>query len=474
MFGKTHTEELNEHINNNAPKTTDEIKELYDGFDTSKMVEGVRYYNGDSEITKRTIFKYENDVKTVDSEATNKKIASGFHKILVDQKTAYLVGEPMVFGSRSDNHNYLELLTEIIGERWEDTIPELIKGASNKGLEWLHPFVNEDGDFDYMVIPAEQLIPIYDYSRRKLLIAAIRFYQLEENVIKLEFWTDETVTFYEMIDGEVHLDAKAEVNPAPHFTDAEGLQSKSWGKVPFIEFANNEERLSDLHFYKSEIDSYDELVSDAQNTLNDMQSVILALIGYEGESLSEFVTNLRRYKAINLEAGEGHDVKPITVDVPVEAYKTQSDILKENIFMFGQGVNPSPDIIGNAPSGVALDNLYSLLDMKASILERKFSLALREFMWFISEYCNQANRGEFDYRDITFTFNKLILTNEKEIIEMAQQSMGTISRTTILENHPWVKNVEQELKRLEQDEKLYGRELEPLNEDDDPKEVDES
>lgn len=459
MYGKTHTEELNEHINNNAPKATDEIKELYDNFDTSKMVEGVRYYNGESKITERTIFKYVDDVKIADNDATNKKVVSGFHKILVDQKTAYLVGEPMVFGSRTDNHKQLELLTEMIGERWEDTIPELIKGASNKGLEWLHPFVNEDGAFDYMVIPAEQLIPIYDYSRRKLLIAAIRFYQLEEEVIKLEWWTNETVTYYEIINGQVYLDANAEVNPAPHFTDAEGLQGKSWGKVPFIEFANNEERLSDLHFYKSEIDSYDELVSDAQNTLNDMQSVILALIGYEGEGLSEFVTNLRRYKAIKLEAGEGHDVKPITVEVPVEAYKTQSDILKENIFMFGQGVNPSPDIIGNAPSGVALDNLYSLLDMKASILERKFSLALREFMWFIGEYCNQANRGEFDYRDVTFTFNKLILTNEKEIIDMAQQSMGIISQTTILENHPWVKNVEQELKRLKVEKTEFQSEL---------------
>lgn len=459
MYSKTHTEELNEHINNNAPKTTDEIKELYDNFDTSKMVEGVRYYNGESKITERTIFKYVDDVKIADNDATNKKVVSGFHKILVDQKTAYLVGEPMVFGSRTDNHKQLELLTEMIGERWEDTIPELIKGASNKGLEWLHPFVNEDGAFDYMVIPAEQLIPIYDYSRRKLLIAAIRFYQLEEDVIKLEWWTDETVTYYEMINGQVYLDANAEVNPAPHFTDAEGLQGKSWGKVPFIEFANNEERLSDLHFYKSEIDSYDELVSDAQNTLNDMQSVVLALIGYEGEGLSEFVTNLRRYKAIKLEAGEGHDVKPITVEVPVEAYKTQSDILKENIFMFGQGVNPSPDIIGNAPSGVALDNLYSLLDMKASILERKFSLALREFMWFIGEYCSQADRGEFDYLDVTFTFNKLILTNEKEIIDMAQQSMGIISQTTILENHPWVKNVEQELERLKVEKTEFQGEL---------------
>lgn len=344
---------------------------------------------------------------------------------------------------------YRRVLQKLIGERWEDTIPELIKGASNKGLEWLHPFVNEEGEFDYMIIPAEQLIPIYDYSKRKKLVAAIRFYQLDDNVTKLELWTSDDVTYYEMINGQIYLDATVEVNPAPHFTDVEGAEWKSWGRVPFIKFANNEEELSDLHFYKSIIDAYDLLVSDAQNTLSDMQSLIWALIGYDGEDLGEFVTNLKRYKAVKLD--EDGNIKTIRAEVPVDSYKTQIDILKENIYAFGQGVNPSPDIIGNAPSGVALTNLYSLLDMKASILERKFTLALREFMWFVGEYVRHAKLGNLDYRDITFTFNKMLLTNESEIIDMAQKSQGIISQTTILENHPWVKDVAQEMARIEEE-----------------------
>lgn len=449
MFEKTHTDELIRYIEQNAPTPSEIIKELCDSFDPSHMHEGVRYYKGESDILNRKIYTYEDGEKVIDTEATNEKVVSGFHKILVDQKTAYLVGEPMVFGSRSDNQEHLDLLQELIGERWEDTIPELIKGASNKGLEWLHPFVNEEGEFDYMIIPAEQLIPIYDYSKRKKLVAAIRFYQLDDNVTKLELWTSDDVTYYEMINGQIYLDATVEVNPAPHFTDVEGAEWKSWGRVPFIKFANNEEELSDLHFYKSIIDAYDLLVSDAQNTLSDMQSLVWALVGYEGEKLDEFMANLKRYKAIKLDT-DG-DVKTIRAEVPVDSYKTQIDILKENIYAFGQGVNPSPDIIGDAPSGVALTNLYSLLDMKASILERKFTLALREFMWFIGEYVRQANLGEFDYRDITFTFNKMLLTNESEIIDMAQKSQGIISKTTILENHPWVKDVAQEMTRIEEE-----------------------
>jgi len=457
MLSKTHTEELIEFILANTPAPTEIIKEIYTSFDSSKMLEGVKYYEVDNDINKRKIYTYRDEKKVVDEDAINSKIPSGFHKILVDQKVAYLVGEPMVFGSKSDNKQQLQLLEELIGEQWEDTITEIIKGASNKGIEWLHVFVNEDKEFDYMIVNAENFIPIYDYSKRKRLIAGIRFYSLRDNVIKFEVYDDETITYYEMIDGEMHLDANVEVNPKPHFTDAEGITGMGWGKVPFIPFLNNNEELSDLHFVKENIDNYDLLVSDAQNTLLDMQALIFALRGYQGESLSEFMANLKRYKVVNLDEDGGIDT--IRAEVPVEAYKTQSDTLKENVFMFGQGVNPSPDIIGDAPSGVALENLYSLLDMKASMFERKATLALREFMWFIQTFCELAKKGQFDYRDVTFTFNKLLLTNETEIIQMARDSEGIISKATIRENHPWVKDAAQEEERVKREKDEFQSEL---------------
>lgn len=170
MLDRTHTDELIAHVKANTPAPTEIIKELYDAFDSSKMLEGVKYYGVNNKINERKIYTYQDEKKVEDPDAINSKIPSGFHKILVDQKVAYLVGEPMVFGSKSDNKQQLQLLEEIIGEQWEDTITEIVKGASNKGIEWLHAFVNEDGDFDYMVVPAENFIPIYDYSKRKSLL----------------------------------------------------------------------------------------------------------------------------------------------------------------------------------------------------------------------------------------------------------------------------------------------------------------
>ncbi|MEG0380398.1 MAG: phage portal protein, partial [Kurthia sp.] len=70
--------------------------------------------------------------------------------------------------------------------------------------------------------------------------------------------------------------------------------------------------------------------------------------------------------------------------------------------------------------------------------------------YFIRMFCELSGRGQFDDRDITFTFNKMLLTNEAEIIQMARDSVGIISETTILENHPWVSDIGQEQERLAQ------------------------
>lgn len=446
-FTGTLTDELIQQIESNAPKQIENVKKLYDAFTPSDYTQGVKYYQNETDILKKQIFAYSDGVKVEDNEATNEKIPSGMHKVLVDQKVAYLSGEPMSFGSASDNNAQLELIEQLTGERWEDTLPELIKNASNKGLEWLHPFVNENGDFDYMIIGAEQLIPIYDPKQRYKLTAAIRFYQIADEHIKLELWTDVDVTYYEMIKGDIYLDVTYEVNPAPHFANAE--EGKSWGMAPFIKFANNTEELSDLHFNKRAVDAYETLVSKTQDTMIDMQEVIMVLKGYEGESLAELNENIKRYHAVKVDADEGGGIDTISAEIPTAAYQLQSEMLRKNIITSGQGVDPSPDVIGSAPSGVALEHLYGLLDMKASMLERKFTLALRVFMQFIEVYCTEANIGEFDARDVTFTFNKMLLTNEAEIITMARDSVDLISKTTILENHPWVRNVQQEQERLD-------------------------
>jgi SPP1 family phage portal protein len=442
----TYTEYINQLIEKGAPVEKDVVKEYIDKHYTAHMDEGEDYYFKRNNITKRQIYKYTNDgKKEVDPDATNNKLASGWHKLLVDQKVGYLVGDPITIGYKDETNT--DPLFDLLGGDFDDILPELVKNASNKGKEWLHPYIDERGNFDYIIIPAQEFIPIYDDSKHKDLVAGIRFYPMDDGkTIKVEFWTDKTVTYYEIINGSIYLDANEEVNPAPHFYY--GDTGYPWDKVPFVEFKNNEEGVSDLTFYKDFIDIYDWIMSDSANTLEDVQQFLYEIKGYEGTDIDQAVTNLKRFKGVAVSSDGGVSIKQ--GEVPMESIDSYLDRVVEDIYAQGQGVNTNTDKFGNSPSGIALKFLFSLLDMKASVLERKFTKALKQFMWFVTEYASIANIGQFDNSKATFTFNKSMLMNDKEQVDIAVNSPELSTRTK-LENHPWVNDVEAEMKRKEED-----------------------
>ncbi|MGM8212625.1 phage portal protein [Virgibacillus sp. W0430] len=429
---------------------TEIIKEYIEKHNPSIYQEGVDYYFKKNDIMNRKIYKYTNDgQKVIDHEATNNKMASGWHKLLVDQKTAYLVGEPITFNSKNDDDSVVESINEMLGDQFNDIMPELTKCASNKGREWLHPFIDENGEFDYMIVHAQEGIPIYDNTKRKDLIGFIRVYSLDDGTEKVELWDDQFVTYYEYHNGQLVRDVNYEENPASHFKYAD--QGYGWGYTPFIEFMNNEERVSDLLFIKDYIDVYDLLVADGANTLEDIQQLLYVLKGYDGTDMEEAITNLKRFKGVAVD-GENGGLDIVQGEMPINSLDSFLDRVGTNIYNFGLGLDLDTDKFGNSPSGVALKFLYSNLDMKASITERKFTRAIQIFLWFVCEYLSISQNKDIDHKDITITFNKSMITNEYEKVQMAQQSMGIVSQETILENHPFVRDVEVEKQRLEKEE----------------------
>lgn len=429
------------------------IKDLIDEHDTTKMLEGQRYYYNENDILDRKQYYYKDGVKIEDDTKANNKPPHSWHKLLVDQKVAYLVGQPPVLQTEEGEKEYEDRLNLILGEEWHDKLTELGKNSSNKGTEWLHVYINEEGLFKFIIIPAEEVIPIYDTSLQENLEAVLRYYLVEVNGkerIRVEWWTRETVTFYiQDNDGNFVLDDTENPNPDHHFYYND--IGYGWTKVPFIEFPNNEERLSDLKFYKELIDLYDKNVADLANNLEEVQEIITVLKGYEGTNLSEFYENLRYYKAIKV-SGEG-GVDKLELNIPIEAKKEMLDRLEENIFLFGQGVNMKTDRFGNSPSGVALKFLYSSLDLKASIMERKFRKSIKRLLWFATEYINIIDKKDYDSTTVQVTFRKTMITNDKEDVEIARDSKGIISDETIIANHPWVEDVAVEQQRLKEQEK---------------------
>lgn len=450
----TLTEKIIQFITDQKPGTAEWIKFHIENHDTRAMREGVRYYENENDILKRQQYAIIDGIKTIDENKPNNRIPHGFHKLLVDQKVSYMVGRPINFSC--DDDRLLEYLNETLGEKWDDIASELVKEASNKGIEWLHPFIDEDGSFDYIIVPAEQVIPIYKDEKRREVQYIIRYYPFEldgDEVIRVEVWDEETVAYYMQIKGEIVRDPTEEINPQSHFYWGTDKTAKGygWGKVPFIWFKNNEKEKSDLVYYKQLIDAFDTRVSDNQNNFEETQELVFALKGYDGTSLSEFMQNLKYYKAVKLEPDGGIDT--IQGEIPMQSIDSHLNRLKESIFTFGQGVDPTIDNFGNNSSGIALKFLYSLLDLKAAQTERKFRKSIQVFLWFLCEYLSISGQGEYDYKSITYTFRYNMMVNDLENAQIASDSKGIISDKTIISKHPWVDDLEQELEQLEEEER---------------------
>lgn len=453
------------------------IREDQESAEKLMMKSGEEYYGSTHNILQHDFRKYFIDgVSYINQNKSNNLIVNAFHKYLVDQKVGYIAGHPVVF--KGEDEAFAKLINDNFSFWFNKLIQKWLRGSSNKGKEYVYVFINQRGEFDYTVVSGRQIIPVYDTQFDEVLTGVIRYYpvtyQPEMNTPKItlnkvEFYDSEKVYYFVETRGGTYIpDPDVKPNPRYHiyktntaFPD-ESL-GKGWGRVPFIELRNNDEGISDLKFTKGLIDNYDFNLSSMSNNLADIAKAIWVLKGYEGTKLSEFMINLNMYNAIKVSKDGG--VEPQTNEIPDEAHGNQLDRIEDNIYVFGFGVNPKIDKAGLSPSGIALEYMYAGLDIKSNIAIAEGIVAIHEFISFLADYYKIVHRKDFNPDKIEPVFKKHLIINESEKITSVRNSFGITSRKTALANHPWVSDVNEELKRIEEEEEPVDFEEEEEEED---------
>lgn len=441
--------------------TQEELIKIYiDEFNVSKqrqlMIKGENYYKVENDILNREMIRYENEVAVKDETKANHKLAHGIMHEHVEDKINYLLSKP--FTMACVDETYLKKVQEILGKRFQHKISQLGTETSNKGIAWLHAYIDSKGRFKTLKTPAEQCIPLWVDNDHEELQALIRYYDVEvyegkakKYITKIEYWTPDTVEYYvKNADGEIIIDAEMYLSDDydGHFkvNDTAG----SWDRVPFIPFKNNDFELPDLQFIKTLIDDYDLTRSDVSNLLDEIKDIIYALRGYGGESLTEFMRDLSYYKAVKLDDDGGID--KIEHTISIDAAEKHYQQLKKDINSFGGGVDKDNDKLGNSPSGIALKFIYSGLDLKCNRMEDNFKWAFEQLIYFVNMYLKITKQTVSD-KEIEIVFNRDIAINESQAITDCQQSMGVISHKTIIENHPWVNSADEELTQIKEENK---------------------
>lgn len=450
----------------------EQAKKLIDQYQSSRKYrkykrlgkKAYRYYKCDNDIKHRARKKTAaEDVFRV----SNHRIASNFFKVIVDQKASYLFGNPPIIDVGNDNAN--EEINRILGEQWGKNLKRGCVLASIWSDAWIQYWIDDENEFQYAIIdsPLQIMANWGGYSNEELVMLI----KETENWLDpdtgeywnlYEIWTTERCYFYRYpIDGCIDdLEEEYYHNygvDTTGFTDENSFEH-DYGEVPFIHLKNNSELINDLVGIKEYIDSYDDTMSSLADDITDSQNVIFVIKGYGDQDPNEFWEHVQKDRIISLVDVRDldddddapvfeSDAKLLAIEPPIAASQLNLELTRKAIFEQGGGVDPTPEVLGNT-SGEALKHMYNLLELKSKAMEDEFRIAIARLVKAICQHIGyQIPEGQL----VKQTWKRTRINNDTELIANAQNSVDILSLETVLENHPWVKDVEEEKRRLEEE-----------------------
>lgn len=406
-----------------------------------------RYYRNEPDIF---FAKKESDGDDKPLRNADNRIPRNFHGLIVNQKAAYMFTAPPLFdvGNRKSN----DIITDMLGDEYRKNCMELCINAANASVGWIH-FWDGDNGFEWAVVDSRQIIPVFDKSLKRRLMGVFRVYgsideETGDNYTVYEYWTESECQAFrrrtsDTVDkGLMYYDMFTD----PQSGEMLSLYRHGFEEVPFIPFYNNNIHTDDLKNIKPLIDVYDKVFSGFINDLEDVQELIFVISGYGGTELNGFLQDLKKYKAIRLDDDSEHPgVSTLNIEIPIEARNSVLEATRKAIFEQGQGFDPQPENFGNQ-SGEALKFMYSLLEMKAGLTETEFQLG---FARLIRAICKHQN---IKCNKIIQTWTRTCIKNDTEQAQICRDSVGIVSKKTILKNHPFVEDADDEIKQLEKEE----------------------
>lgn len=408
---------------------TDELKKLIDkdriSQSKSKARQGLQYYKGEHEILNYRLFYYDsNRVLKEDKYRSNIKIPHLYHTELVDQKVQYLLSNPVEV--ITEDEILQERLQEYINEDFQELLQNAIEGASNKGIEYVYAYVDQDNKINFQVTDSLSVIPLYDELDHYKLKAIVRYYDTkiqdqnkEVTITKAEVWTNKDVTYYiqDKDSKEFKLDGGINPNPRPHMTfenEKAYYDGGSFGYIPFFCLENNKYRKTDLEPIKALIDDYDLMACSLSNNLQDFQEAIYVVKGYPGDNLDELTMNLKTKKTIGLDGDPSSGIDVKTIDIPHEARRIKLDLDKESIYKFGMGFDSSQIGDGNV-TNVVIKSRYALLDLKCNKIEIRLRKLIRQLLKCIIDDINRRYKTAYNYMDIDINIIRETMVNENDV-----------------------------------------------------------
>ena len=213
--------------------------------------------------------------------------------------------------------------------------------------------------------------------------------------------------------------------------------------IPLLPFYNNCQGVGDFEMVTGLVDAYNVLLSGA---LDDMQSVanaFLALYGMQGTTQKD-IDNANRTRILSL--SEGGRAEFVVKNLNHEALGQLETNLRRSILQLSMTPDLCDEHFAGNSSGVALQyKLWGIEQVRAA-KERTFTDGLRGLLAVLTAGERLMGRN-IDLMGGTAAFYKNLPQDNSALAETLLSLSPVLSAQTILENLPWVTDVQEELRR---------------------------
>ena len=406
-------------------------------------------------ILSRKPIEYEDfetgTIKRIDNKVNN-RLNNAFDAEIVDTKIGYFLGHPISCNVDENASLRQETLDEFnLRNNVEDADAEWGKMAAICGYGARLAYIDTEGKERVINLPPWECIILSDRAITEP-VYSLRYYTVtnpltQEQTLKVEFYDDTHVTFYEERSGVL-----TEVDKRLHTFDY----------CPLYGLPNNEELKGDAEKVLSLIDAYDRTLSDASNEIEQYRLAYLVLkgVGVDEETMEK----LKQTGIFEL-LDEDDDIKYLTKDINDSMIENHLNRLEENILRFAKSVNFTDEQFAGNVTGVAMKFKLMALENKCITMERKMTAALRwQFKVLCSAWAKNGMAKPDDYLNIWFGFKRNLPANIAEEADTTAKLKGLISEKTRLSLLSFVDDPTYEEEQMQREQDAYNVSLDDNDE----------
>ena len=401
---------------------------------------------------KKNMAYYQGKHKILEDAKRENRLVCNHAKDLSDTASSYFIGNPVTYKSDADIKDLTDSL-ETAGADETDGDNGLDLSIYGLAYEYVYVKENENNLLTKNLSPENTFMVKDDSIEENELFAVYYYVRKDDSGTGSEHYIATVLTpnyKYELDIQNNEVPQLTTELPVPHYL----------GEIPIIEYLNNKLAIGDFELQIPLIDAYNALMSDRITDKEQFIDAILAIYGTllsdedepgteeEDQNIKNAKERLKKYKV--LEMPDTAKAEYLTRTFDESGVEILKKAIEQDIHKFSHIPCMSDESFGGNVSGVAME--FKLLGMEniTKIKTRYYRKGLRKRIRIFCNYLALHGKS-VDPAGITMTFTRALPKNLLEISQIVANLWGKVSRKTLLSQVPFVDDVDEELKALDEE-----------------------